>query len=421
MVWRTSRRTCVFGVLICLVATGADWTGFRGPAGSGVSAERDLPIRWSATENVAWKTKLPGPGTSSPIVVGDRVFVTCFTGYGIEKGGDTKNLRRQLLCLSRANGDLVWRTEIIPKLPESRLSSQTAEHGYASSTPATDGERIYVFFGRTGVVAFDLQGKQLWQTEVGTSLSGWGSASSPVLHKNLVIVNAAVENNAVVALDKRSGQEVWRKRGLSDCWTTPVLVEVPGGKSELVVHVPGALWAFEPETGVKLWECGGVSSATASSSPVARAGIVYVMGAGVGNSRNVMAVRAGGKGDVSQSHVIWKQKAGANHSSPLVYGDYLYYVSGQVCCLRADTGDIVYQERLYSAGTEYSSPVAADGKLFAFTRRNGAFVLAANGKFELLAHNELGDASVFNASPAIDRGQLLIRSNEYLYCLGKSR
>ena len=152
-------------------------------------------------------------------------------------------------------------------------------------------------------------------------------------------------------------------------------------------------YGVRAKTGVKLWECAGVSSATASSTPVARDGIVYVMGAGVGNGRNVMAVRAGGKGDVSQTHVVWKQKAGANHCSPVVYGDFLFYISGQACCLRADTGAIVYQERLYSAATEYSSPIAADGKLFAFTRHNGAFVLEADGKFAVLARGLATQAS----------------------------
>lgn len=419
---RSASRAAILaiGLLAALAGVGSDWAGFRGPNGNGVSPDRGLPVHWSATENIVWKTKLPGPGTASPIVVGDRVFVACYSGYGVSKGGDVANLRRHLVCLSRDKGDVLWQADVPTKLPENRFSNYLAEHGYASGTPASDGERVYVFFGRTGVLAFDLQGRQLWQTEVGTWLNGWGSASSPVLFKDLVIVNAAVENNALVALDKRTGKEVWRTRGIGDSWTTPVIVDVPGGKPELVLPVPDFLLGFDPDTGTKLWECQGISAATASSSPVARGGIVYAMGAGV-KGRNVLAVRAGGRGEVSKTHVVWKQKAGANHCSPVLYGDFLYYVSGQAWCLRADTGDVVYQERLYNAATEYSSPVATDGKLFAFTRRDGAFVLAANGKFDVLARNDLGDSSTFNASPAISNGQLFIRSNEYVYCLGQAK
>lgn len=416
MSFRPSRLSQL-ALLAALVSLGADWPGFRGD-GSGVSGERGLPIRWSATENVVWKTKLRGPGTASPIVIGDRVLVACYSGYGIAKGGDVAELRRHLLCLSRDKGDIVWQADVPTRLPENKFSNYLAEHGYASATPVSDGERVYVFFGRTGVLAFDLQGKQLWQSEVGTWLNGWGSASSPVLYKDLLIVNAAVENNALVALDKRTGKQVWRTRGIGDSWTTPLIVNVPDGKPELVLQVPDFLLGFDPETGTKLWECKGISTATASSTPVARAGVVYAMGAGVAGAKQVLAVRAGGRGEVSQSHVVWKAKAGANHCSPVLYGDFLYYISGRVWCLRADTGEVVYQERLYGAGTEYSSPVAADGKLFAFTRRDGAFVLKAGATFELLAHNDLDDQSVFNASPAVSDGRLFIRSNDCVYCLG---
>jgi outer membrane protein assembly factor BamB len=414
---RRSFQICL--AVSCVVLTAADWPAFRGPHTNGVSDERGLPVHWSATENVVWKAKLPGYGTSSPIVSGGRVFVTCHTGHGIVKGGKVDDLRRHLLCVDRKTGAILWQATVPPKLPETPFNNYHAEHGYASSTPATDGKRVFVFFGRTGVLAFDFQGKQLWHVEVGTALNSWGSASSPILYKNLVLVNASVERNALIALDRDSGKEVWRARGIDDSWSTPLLVEVPGGKTEVVLHVQGALLAFAPDTGAKLWECTGVNSANGSSTPVARDGIVYVIGAATTGGRNSLAVRAGGKGDVTETRVVWKQKAGANHCSPVLYGDYLYWINGQVWCLRADTGAIVFQERLYDGRNEYSSPVAADGKLYAFTRRSGAYVLAANGKFELLSRNDLGDASVFNASPAVSDGQLFIRSNEYLYCLGK--
>jgi outer membrane protein assembly factor BamB len=410
-------------VLFSLIPASADWPGFRGPKADGSAEDKDLPVKWSSKENVVWKTKLPGPGTSSPIVWGQRVFLTCYSGYGTGPGkkGDPKDLRRHLLCLQRDNGKILWQKDIAPKLPETPYNPQLGEHGYASSTPVTDGERIYVFFGRTGVLAFDFAGKQLWQTEVGTSLNSWGSAASPVLYKDLVLVNASVESASLLALNKKSGTPVWRVKGLPDSWSTPVLVSLPGGKQEVVLNGPGSLEGFDPATGTKLWYCDGIDTATASSTPIARDGVVYAMGALMGGAPTMVAVRAGGRGDVSKTHVLWRQKAGTNHCSPVLSNGYLYWVAGQVNCLKVDTGAVAFRERLYEVRLrqEYVSAVASGGKVFVFTRGNGAYVFAAKGKFELLAHNDLGDQSIFNASPAIDNGQLLIRSNEYAYCIGK--
>jgi outer membrane protein assembly factor BamB len=410
----------LFLLLVGLAASGADWPSFRGPQGLGAGEDRGLPVRWSATENILWKKELPGPGASSPITSGGRVFVTCYSGYGVGMGGDPEKLRRHLLCLDGKTGDLLWRKDVPARLPETRYTRYIAEQGYASSTRAADGERVYVFFGRTGVLAFDFEGKQLWQTSVGNYLNGWGSGASLVLFEDLVLVNASVESSSVVALDKRSGKEVWRAKGVLDSWSTPALVAVPGGGQEVVLNTPNFVLAFDPKTGMKLWECEGIGGSAATTTPVAKGGIVYVMGAGA-EGRTTLAVRAGGRGDVTQTHVVWKQKAGAGIISPVLYGEYLYWVNGEAWCLRADTGEVVYRERLYEGKQEYASAVAADGKLFAFTRHNGAYVLAATGKFERLAHNDLGDASAFHASPAISDGRLLVRSNEYLYCIGRTR
>jgi outer membrane protein assembly factor BamB len=410
-------RRLRLAAVVVLATVGADWPNFRGPRGVGVADDRGLPARWSATENVLWKAALPGPGASSPITSGGRVFVTCYSGYGVGKGGDPANLRRHLLCVDAKTGNLHWQKEVAARLPESRYSGFLTEHGYASSTPATDGKRVYVFFSRTGVLAFDLEGRQLWQTLVGDGRSGWGSAASLLLHEDLVIVNATVESNALVALDKRTGKEVWRVKGLRDTWSTPVLVALPGGGHEVVLNTLEALLAFEPKTGKKLWECAGIDGTAATSTPVARDGVVYVMGAGV-EGPTTLAVRAGGRGDVTQSHLLWKQKAGTGICSPVLYGEYLFWVNGQAGCLRADTGQLLYRERLYQARSEYTSPVAADGKLYLFTRQNGGYVLAATGKFGRLAHNDLGDASTFSGSPAISDGRLFIRSEKFLYCIG---
>src|SRR5262245_28042621 len=233
----------------------ADWAQFRGPGGLGISAEKNLPDSWSQTENIAWKTGLPGAGTSSPIVVGKRIYLTSYSGYAVpgEAGGNMEELKRHLLCLNAEDGKIIWNKTIASKLPEQARIRE--DHGYASSTLAADGERIYAFFGKSGVVAYDHDGKELWNADVGTGLNGWGSASSPILFGDLVIVNASVESGSMVGLDRKTGKEVWRANGIQQSWNTPVLVPLDGGKTELAVAVPDKVLGFDPATGKELWRC----------------------------------------------------------------------------------------------------------------------------------------------------------------------
>jgi outer membrane protein assembly factor BamB len=451
----------------------ADWPGFRGSRG-GVADDKDLPAQVSQ-DNILWKVKLPGPGASSPITSGDKVFLTCYTGYGttISKGfggfgkggfgkggfgkgkkgkggfgmggaaGDQKKLRFVLLCVDPKKGDILWQKEVEPKLPEARANGMLLEHGYATSTPVTDGERVYVFFGRTGVFAFDFTGKQLWQANVGSETHMWGTASSPVLHKDLVIVNASIESESLVALNKNTGKEVWRTKGLGICWGSPIVVETRDGKHEVVLSLPGKIVGYDPESGKKLWSCEGMSSGGGgfggggfgggkgfggggrfgpytSSTPVARDGIVYAIGGGgPGSQATSLAVKTGGRGDVTRTHVVWKQRAGATYPSPVLDGDYLCWVSGTATCLKAADGKVAYKKRLYDSFNEYVSAVAGDGKIYALTRSDGLYVLSGGGKFEQLSHFDFkGDDSLFNASPAISGGRLYVRSNAYLYCIG---
>jgi outer membrane protein assembly factor BamB len=406
-----------FGLLTLTVRAG-DWRGFRGPEGQGIASDKNLPTTWDDMRIIAWKTKLPGPGASSPITLGDRVYVTCYSGYGTDNGGKQADLTRHFLCLDRLSGEIKWTRKIPAKLPETPYGGFITQHGYAASTPATDGERVYVFFGKSGVFAFDLDGKQLWKASVGTRTHGWGSASSPVLYKGLVIINAGVESGAVVALNKKTGKPVWRYGGIQRSWSTPVLVELSGGKTELALSVPGKIVGIDPDNGKELWHCDGIDDYICPSV-VARDGIVYAIG---GRQHKAVAVRAAGRGDVTKTHRLWEQFVGSNVSSPVLVGDYLYWVSdaGVAYCVKAATGEMIYGERLQGAGRVYASAVAADGKLYVVTRDKGTFVLAARPKFEVLAHNTFrSDESIFNGSPAVTGGQLFLRSDQYLYCIGK--
>lgn len=404
----------LFSVLWAPVAIAADWPQFRGPGGQGAASESKLPTTWSETQNVIWKTELPGFGASSPIAIGNRLYVTCYSGYGTDalSSGSMEELTLHVVCLDD-DGNTVWDRRLGPKLPE---TEHVRDHGYAAATPATDGQHLYVFFGKTGVLKFDLDGQQLWQADVGDKTHGWGSGTSPVLYKNLVIVNASVESGSLVALDKETGQQVWRAGGMNASWNTPHLVEVPGGEQELVVSVKGQILAFDPATGEALWNCTGVPDYVCPSI-VSQSGIIYVIG---GRTSMAIAVRAGGRGDVSSSHQIWEAKAGANVVSPVIHAGHLYWVSDRnniAYCVRLSDGKVIYTQRF--PAQPYASALVGDGKVYIVTRNKGTYVLAAKPEYELIAHNQVDDHSTFNASPIAAGGRLYLRSDHHLYCIGE--
>jgi hypothetical protein len=345
----------------------------------------------------------------------------------------------------------VWSKDVPADTPEDPYRGFLTDHGYASSTPATDGENIFAFFGKTGVVAFDLEGKQLWKVNVGkeSGRQRWGSGASPILYKNLVIVNAAEESESLRGLDKKTGKEVWKAEasGLASSWATPVLVDVPGGKTELAIAVPEEIWGLDPDTGKFLWYATANNSNTACASLVTAGGIVYAIGGRMGNST---AVRAGGKGDVTKTHVVWSQRVQGGIGTPVLYDGRIYFVNGGVAnCIDAKNGERVYQQRLAGGGAggsgggtrpraggggfggggfggggfgrggqDYASPILADGKLFATTRNGTVHVFKAGAKFESLGQNHFaGDDGPFNATPAASGGDMFIRSNKFLYCV----
>jgi len=397
------------------------WMQFRGPGGSGVSEGRGVPVRWTATENVLWKTDLPGAGTSSPIVVGGRVYLTCFSGYGVPGEADAAvtRMRRSLLCVDINDGKVLWTRDLKVAQPEQPKTRE--DHGYASSTPVSDGEGLYVFCGRSGVFAFDLTGSPRWHAEVGSGLSGWGSAASPIVFNDLLIVNASVESESLVALDRKTGKRVWQAGGIKEAWNTPLRVSLAGGKCELLLAVPRKVLAFDPATGQPLWTCETDITWYMVPSMVAHEGVVYCIGGRSGKAA-ALAVRAGGRGDVTATHRLWRVEKFSNVSSPVVHDGHLYFAheqQGTATCLDARTGNLVYEQPLQPrSGQVYASPVLADGKLYYVSRRGGTYVLPARPAFEVLAHNLLGDRSTFNASPAVSGGLLLLRSDKFLYCLG---
>jgi outer membrane protein assembly factor BamB len=449
-----SRWIPLLGVLALPCLAGADWPEFRGAAGAAISGDAGLPDHWDKSTNLLWKAKLPGQGASSPIVFGDRVYVTSYTG---EPG----KLARQLVCVNRKDGNTVWTKEIKSNTPEAPYNGMMTQHGYASNTPATDGRRIYVFLGTAGVYAFDLDGKELWKHSVGNGTDQWGTGSSVRLFDDLVIVDAAIESGKVVALDKATGEEKWNFRVARRSWSTPAVVETAGRK-ELVVSSEGRISGLD-KNGKEIWHCEGLRGYTCPSV-IPGNGVAYVCGGGPQGMTQV-AVRGGGSGDVTATHVLWRERGGANVPTPVVYKGRLFGVldRGIAFCLNAETGKSDYQQRLqaslepaasldqsvqpvafqpppggrgrrgmgrggfpgggFGGGLSfYASAVAADDKIFIPSRTSGVFVLAAGPEFKLLACNKFeGDDSRFDGTPAISDGQLFLRSNQYLYCVGEKK
>jgi hypothetical protein len=416
-------RFLVLFFAVSVSAVAADWPQFRGPTGDGVTTETNLPLTWSEKQNLVWRTELPGPGSSSPIVSGDRVFLTCYSGYGLDvrEPGDIGALTRHALCLDRRTGKILWNHEIKTSLPNVPFTgTYITTHGYASSSPVTDGRGVYFFMANAGVHAFTVDGKKAWAVSVGDKAHDWGVGSSPILYGDLLIVNAALESNQLLALDRRTGKTVWTATGFPASWNTPTIVKA-NGRDELVVNSNGRLRAFDPKTGAELWFCEGIKAAELCPSVVAHDGVVFLIGSPGGQS---MAVRAGGKGDVSGTNIVWRTPKGSNVGSPVYHDGHLYFINdsrGVAVCLNAKTGEIVYEHPMSQQKRDrwYSTPLLSGDRLYCVSRQSGTFVLAAKPQFEVLATNVIvDDSSVTNASPAVSGGQIFLRSNKFAYCFG---
>jgi outer membrane protein assembly factor BamB len=326
----------------------ANWTRFRGENGSGVSPDAGaIPAEWGDDKNLAWSIDLPGDGKSCPVIVGDRVILTAWTGTGPE------DLVRHVLCYNRRTGEEMWRRDVPPAVPDEAYRGMFQQNGYASHTPVTDGERIYCFFGVSGVYAFDMDGKPLWgPVSVGTEFNdqNWGSASSPILHKNLLIITAGAESRAMVALDKNDGHEVWKQpaEALGSNWGTPILMDRDDGEQDIVMAIAGEMWGINPANGKLRWYAVVGQGRGQRLSAVADGDLAIMIGEQGGAAA---AVRSGGKDDVTDTHVVWRKNYSGNIGTPVAHDGLVYWISnGQLNCIDAKTGDVVYQQRLQSNG-----------------------------------------------------------------------
>lgn len=383
------------------------WPRWRGPSGQGLVNGTGYPDTWSATENVLWKRPVGGRGNSSPIVWDDRILLT--TAYD---GGR----RLSLLSFQRSDGALQWESFA----PNGSALPTHQKNGHASATPVTDGERIYVSFGNRGLVAFNMDGEILWHQDLGQMEAYHGTAGSPLLYKDRIILyQDQYQDSFVAAFDASTGRPLWRtRRDARVGWGTPIAIRVID-HDEIIVHSQRRVQAYDPDTGKELWSCNG-NLYEVIPTPVVGYGMVFCSS---GRAGPTLAIRPGGRGDVTDSHLVWSSPRGSPFvPSPILYGEYLYMVNDMasiVTCLEASTGRSLWQGRLGVPRREgfSASPVAVDGKVF-FTNDVGeTFVLRAGSRFDLLHVNDLGETTL--ASPALVDGRWYFRTARNLIAIGR--
>jgi outer membrane protein assembly factor BamB len=409
-------------VILLLATAGAsadNWPCWRGPRNDGQSAERNLPAKWSAGENVLWKAPLPDVGNSTPIVWGDRIFLT----QAMERGRS-----RGLLCFARADGKLLWQ-----RMTEYREKERTHEDNpFCSGSPVTDGERVIACLGSAGLVCYDLDGKELWRRDLGAMRHTFGTAHSPLLYGDLVILwYGPGPGQKLLAFDRRNGKTVWEHdepRGkfedpehpdeLAGSWATPIVVPTEQG-DELVLPLPGKLKGFDPKTGKELWWCDGLGIAV-YPTPVCCKGVVVAFS---GCEGPALAVKPGGRGDVTKTHREWwgRRRNPQRIGSPVVVDNRICLVteSGEPQSIEVETGTQLWESKERMLGRTYGSMVAADGKLYATSTDGVTLVLKAGPKLEVIARNAIGEPVY--ASPAVADGRIYLRSHKHLWCIGSSK
>ena len=426
---------------------GDDWPQWRGLSSNGVSSEADLPAKWSVDSNIVWKVELEGLGGSSPIVKDDRVFVTSQTGSASVRKGSHPQLARDdpslvvqenpmggrrsesqadisevfllVEAFNRSKGNKLWEYRVLATGPFPELHEK---HNLATPTPVTDGEYLYAWFGNGLIVCLDMKGNLVWSRHLGQEYSPfqiqWGHGSSPVLYNDLIILLCDHSRDSyLLALDKATGKEQWKQDRGKDrvSFSTPGVVSGPVS-DELIVNSSERIDAYNPENGELLWYVGSPRQSPIPS-PVFHDSVIY-LSRGYRNS-DFLAIRTGGRGEVTESHILWRTPNGASYVPSILYYDGLLYMTndaGVVTCAEASTGEMVYRQRL--GGVFFASPAAAEGKVYFVSETGETFVVQAGRKPHILARNNLRERLI--ASPAISRGNIFLRSDENLFCIGKS-
>src|SRR4051812_20644139 len=374
----------------------ANWPQWRGPAGTGVTSEKNLPLNWSTNQNVVWRTPLPERGNSTPVIWNNRVFIT----QAIEK-----EHRRTLMCFDRKQGKLLWQKGVT--YPEKETTHETNPR--CSASPVTDGEHVMASFGSAGLYCYDMEGKGVWHRNLGKQTHIWGNASSPVIQGDLCYLNFGPgERTFLIAVNKRSGETVWQhdepggdsgekkpgqeKPVWNGSWSTPIFPSV-NGREELILSYPGHVAAFDPKNGREIWTCAGLNPLS-YTSPLYSDGIVVAMG---GFGGMALAVRADGEGDVTATKRLWhhprtKQRIG----SGVIAGDHIYILDdpGLAECIELKTGKVLWEKRLQGPATtkdSWSSMVLAGERIYVINKGGDTFVLKADPNFEVLATNSIGE------------------------------
>ena len=424
----------IAGLLGVISLCAADWPSFRGPDASGVADGQNLPDRWDGAsgQNIRWKQAIPGLAHSSAVVWGERIFVTTAVSsrpgatfrpglYGDGDASEDRSVQRwKLFCLDRRTGKILWERTAYEGAPREKRHIKST---YASSTPATDGRYVAAFFGSQGLYTYDLEGNLVWKKDLGRLDVGaydapdyeWGTASSPILYQDLVIVQCDTQKQSfLLAADVNTGATVWKTaREELPSWGTPTVYRGKGGV-ELVTNASNFIRGYDAGTGKELWRLGGSSKITAPT-PIF-SGDLIVVASGRRPEAPIFAIRAGTGGRVAWS----KQQRGPYMPTPLAYGGRLYVLgnAGIFDCYNLETGEEIYRERMPHKGSGFSaSAVAADGKIYLSSEDGDMFVVRAGPRFELLGTNAMGEPLM--ATPALSGGQMYVRGQHHLFAIGR--
>ena len=416
-----SKRTLgVLGIVLLsfVIANADNWPQWRGPGLNGLSNEKNLPVKWTTEENVVWKVAMPGLSGSTPIVWRDRIFLNIAEGDNLA-----------LWAIDRSKGEVLW------KKPLGAGNVKMRKHNMSSPSPVTDGRNVYVITGTGILAAFDFSGKQLWtrdiQKEYGNFGLNWGYASSPLLFEDSLYIQVlhgmkTDDPSYVMRVEKKTGKTLWKVdrptsaiRESPDSYTTPGLLRY-GKNIEIVITGGDCVTGHDPATGKELWRANGLNPENNPfyrivASPIIFDEIIYAPT----RVKPLLALKAGGKGDVTSSHVLWSTVNGPDVPTPVTDGKYFYIVkdNGVVFCLEAKTGAEVYAQQRLKAGTYSGSPVLADGKIYVTNEEGLTSVIAAGPKFEVLSENALNEYTL--SSPAISDGRIYIKTSGHLYAIGK--